>query len=229
MSTNLTAADRALPRLHGYWRSSAAWRVRIALNLKGVEWSATPVHLVRGGGEQRQPAFLRLNPQGLVPALEIDGLVLTQSLAIIEYLEETRPAPALLPPDPAGRARVRSLAQLVASDIHPLNNLRVLQQLEGRFGLDAAQRRDWYCHWVEEGLRALEKRIAAAPETGRFCHGDAPGLADCCLVPQLYNARRYGCSLEGLPELLRIEAACAVLPAFTAAAADAQADAVAGA
>jgi len=229
MSTNPTAADPARPRLYGYWRSSAAWRVRIALNLKGLEWTAMPVHLVRDGGEQRQPAFLALNPQGLVPALEIDGLVLTQSLAIMEYLEETRPAPGLLPADAAGRARVRSLAQLVASDIHPLNNLRVLQQLEGRFGLDAAQRRDWYCHWVEEGLRALETRIAVESDTGRFCHGDAPGLADCCLVPQLYNARRYGCSLDGLSELLRIEAACATLPAFAAAAADAQPDAVAGA
>jgi len=229
MSTNPTAADPGLPRLHGYWRSSAAWRVRIALNLKGVEWTATPVHLVRDGGEQRQPAFLRFNPQGLVPALEIDGLVLTQSLAIIEYLDETRPAPALLPPDSPGRARVRSLAQLVASDIHPLNNLRVLQQLEARFGLDPAQRRDWYCHWVEEGLRALEKRIVTEAGTGSFCHGNEPGLADCCLVPQLYNARRYGCSLEGLTQLLRIEAACADLPAFAAAAADVQPDAVAGA
>lgn len=226
MSTNATSADRALPRLHGYWRSSAAWRVRIALQLKGLEWTPVPVHLVRDGGEQRHPAFLALNPQGLVPALEIDGLVLTQSLAIIEYLEETRPAPALLPADAAGRARVRSLAQLVASDIHPLNNLRVLQQLEGRFGLDEAQRKDWYCHWVEVGLQALEMRIAAEPDTGRFCHGDVPGLADCCLVPQLYNARRYGCSLDGLPGLLRIEAACAALPAFAAAAADAQPDAV---
>jgi maleylacetoacetate isomerase len=213
-------------KLYGYWRSSAAWRVRIALNLKGLAWQSAPVHLVRGGGEQHAPAFRALNPQGLVPALEIDGRVLTQSLAIIEYLDETRPDPPLLPADAPGRARVRSLAQLVAADIHPLNNLRVLQWLERRCGLDEAQREDWYRHWVEVGLGALEARLAGESATGRFCHGDAPGLADCCVVPQLYNARRYNVSLEPFPTVLRIEAACMALGAFREAAAESQADAV---
>lgn len=212
-------------KLYGYWRSTAAWRVRIALNLKSLAWESVPVHLLRDGGEQRLPAFLALNPQGLVPALEIDGQLLTQSLAIIEYLDETRPAPPLLPADAAGRARVRSLAQLIAADIHPLNNLRVLQQLRDRFGLTDAQRDAWYRHWVEEGLRALEARLAREPATGRFCHGDSPGLADCCLVPQLYNARRYGCELGGLPTVLAIETACRELDAFRAAEADTQGDA----
>ena len=229
MSTSPTAAEAGRPRLHGYWRSSAAWRVRIALHLKGLAWDPVPVHLVRDGGEQRQPAFRQLNPQGLVPALEIDGLVLTQSLAIIEYLDETRPAPPLLPAEPAARARVRSLAQLIASEIHPLNNLRVLQFLRDRLGVDEPQRDAWYRHWVGDGLRALEMRLAREPETGRYCHGDAPGLADCCLVPQLYNARRYGCDLDEFPVILAIEAACRELDAFRQAAADAQADAQPGA
>jgi maleylacetoacetate isomerase len=229
MSTSPTGAEAGTPRLHGYWRSTAAWRVRIALNLKGLAWVSVPVHLVRDGGEQRTPAFRRLNPQGLVPALEIDGLVLTQSLAIIEYLEETRPAPPLLPAGPAARARVRSLAQLVASDIHPLNNLRALQFLSARLGVDEAGREAWYRHWVSDGLRALETRLAREPDTGRYCHGDVPGLADCCLVPQLYNARRYGCALDEFPTILAIEAACGELAAFQAAAADVQPDAQPGA
>ena len=212
-------------KLYGYWRSTAAWRVRIALNLKGLAWQAVPVHLLRGGGEQRMPAYLEINPQGLVPALQVDGLLLTQSLAIVEYLEETHPAPPLLPPDPGGRARVRSLAQLVASDIHPLNNLRVLQFLRDEFGVDDARRDAWYRHWVTVGLQALEARLAADPDTGRFCHGDMPGLADCCLVPQLYNARRYDCGLDGFSTALRIEAACMELDAFRAADAAAQPDA----
>lgn len=212
-------------RLHGYWRSSAAWRVRIALNLKGLAWSSVPVHLLRDGGEQRRAEFLALNPQGLIPALEIDGMALTQSLAIIEYLEETVPTPSLLPHDAAGRARVRSLAQLVACDIHPLNNLRVLQYLTGPLGLDDARRDAWVRHWIDTGLAALEARLARDAATGRFCHGDAPGLADCCLVPQLYNARRFGCTLQALPTLLRIEAACGELDAFRVAEAAAQSDA----
>lgn len=216
-------------RLHGYWRSSAAWRVRIALNLKGLDWTAVPVHLLRDGGEQRRPEYLALNPQGLIPALEIDGAVLTQSLAIIEYLDETVPAPPLLPRDAAGRARVRSLAQLVACDVHPLNNLRVLQYLTGPLGLDEARRDAWVRHWIDAGLAALEARLAREAGTGRFCHGDAPGLADCCLVPQLYNARRFGCALDALPTIRRIEAACGELDAFRLAAAEAQPDAPADA
>jgi maleylacetoacetate isomerase/maleylpyruvate isomerase len=223
MSTNLTGAEPV--RLHGYWRSTAAWRVRIALDLKGIDWQYSPVHLLRDGGEQRQRGYLRLNPQGLVPALEIDGLVLTQSLAIMEYLEETRPQPALLPADAAGRARVRSLAQVVASDLHPLNNLRVLQYLGEHLAAAEAQRGEWYRHWVRAGLEALEARLAAEPGTGLFCHGDAPGLADCCLVPQLYNARRYDCPLDGYPTLLRIERACMALDAFQAAVPERQPDA----
>jgi len=225
MSTNPTGAEAAPAKLHGYWRSSAAWRVRIALHLKGIEWESAPVHLLRAGGEQHGPAFRALNPQGLVPALQIDGRVLTQSLAIIEYLDETRTDPPLLPADAAGRARVRSLAQLVAADIHPLNNLRVLQWLERRGGLDEARRVAWYRHWVTEGLGACEARLAREADTGRFCHGDAPGLADCCLVPQLYNARRYGVGLEPFPTVLRIEAACMTLDSFKAAAPEAQPDA----
>jgi len=220
-----TGPDSGRIRLHGYWRSSAAWRVRIALNLKDLAWESAPVHLLRDGGEQRKPAFLALNPQGLLPALEIDGRVLTQSLAIIEYLEETRPAPPLLPSDPAGRARVRSLAQLVASDIHPLNNLRVLQYLRDELGVDDAHRDEWYRHWIIEGLNALETRLTSEPEAGRFCHGDVPGLADCCLVPQLYNARRYRCDLDAYPTLLRVESACGQLEPFRQAAADVQPDA----
>lgn len=212
-------------KLYGYWRSTAAWRVRIALNLKGLAWQPVPVHLLRDGGEQRMPAYLEINPQGLVPALQVDGIVLTQSLAIIEYLEETHPAPPLLPPDPASRARVRSLAQLVASDIHPLNNLRVLQFLRDQCGLDDARRDEWYRHWVTVGLRALETRLAGDAGSGRFCHGDTPGLADCCLVPQLYNARRYDCELDAFPTALRIESACMELDAFRAADAAVQPDA----
>jgi maleylacetoacetate isomerase len=212
-------------RLYTYWRSSAAWRVRIALNLKGLDWHPLLVHLTRDGGEQRQPGYLALNPQGFVPALEADGLRLTQSMAIIEYLEETRPEPLLLPGEAAARARVRSLAQLVACDVHPLNNLRVLQYLARNAGFDETKQAEWYRHWVIEGLRALEARLASEPETGRYCHGDTPGLADCFLVPQLYNARRYGCDLEPYPTIIRIDAACNDLEAFRSAAAEAQPDA----
>ena len=212
-------------RLYTYWRSSAAYRVRIALNLKGVAAEQVPVHLVRDGGEQYGDTYRGINPQSRVPALEDGGRVLTQSLAILEYLEETHPEPPLLPPDPAGRARVRALAQIVACDIHPLNNLRVLRYLKREAGLDDAARDAWYRHWIADGFAAMEALLAGSPETGRFCHGDAPTLADACLVPQVYNARRYACDLAPYPTLTRVEAACLALPAFQRATPEAQPDA----
>lgn len=212
-------------RLFTYFRSSAAFRVRIALNLKGLAWDAVPVHLARDGGEQHRPEYRALNPAGLVPALDDDGLLLTQSLAIIEYLEETRPVPPLLPADPAGRARVRAIAQAIACDIHPINNLRVLQYLTRELGASEAQKNAWYRHWVELGLATVESQLAGHPATGSFCHGETPTLADCCLVPQVFNARRFDCDLSAMPVVRRIVAHCETLPAFQAAAPQAQADA----
>ena len=212
-------------RLHTYFRSSAAYRVRIALNLKGLDYEAVPVHLVRGGGEHRQPAYLGLNPAGLVPALEDQGQVLTQSLAIVEYLEETHPQPALLPAAALDRARVRAIAQAIACDIHPVNNLRVLQYLTRELGASEEQKNAWYRHWVGVGLQAVEAMLAGDARTGAFCHGDTPGLADCCLVPQVFNARRFGCELSAMPTVLRIADHCAGLEAFRRAAPEAQPDA----
>ena len=205
-------------RLYTYFRSSAAYRVRIALNLKGIDYQAVPVHLVRNGGEHKSTDYLALNPQGLVPALAVDGQVLTQSLAILEYLDETHPDPALLPADPLGRARVRAIAQAIACDIHPINNLRVLQYLGGTLGLDQAAKDDWYRHWVQTGLQAVEAMLAADRRTGAFCHGDQPGLADCCLVPQVFNARRFNCDLTALPTIMRIAERCEQIDAFNQAA-----------
>ncbi len=212
-------------KLYTYFRSSAAYRVRIALNLKGLDYEAVPVHLLRGGGEQHGPEYRRINPTGLVPSLEDDGRVLLQSLPIIEYLEETHPLPPLLPKDAAGRARVRALAQVVASDIHPINNLRVLRYLEHELGATREQRDAWYRHWVDSGLAALEAMLAGHPDTGRFMHGDSPTLADCALVPQLFNARRFDCRLDGLPTVLRIAEQCEQLAAFRDAAPARQPDA----
>jgi len=212
-------------KLYTYFRSSAAYRVRIALNLKGIAYEAVPVHLLKEGGQQRKPDYLALNPAGLVPALEADGQVLSQSLAIIEYLDETRPAPALLPADALGRARVRAIAQAIACDIHPLNNLRVLRHLKHEFGISDAQKDAWYRHWCEVGLAAVEALLASDARTGRFCHGDAPGLADCCLVPQVFNARRVNCRLDALPTVMRITEACEALEAFRLAAPANQPDA----
>ena len=215
-----------MPKLYTYFRSSAAYRVRIALALKGVAHEAIRVHLARNGGEQHSPAYRDKNPHGLVPAFELDeGTVLTQSLAIIEYLDETQPGPALLPADAVGRARVRAIAQGIACDIHPINNLRVLQYLGGQLGATQEQKDAWYHHWIATGLQGLEAMLAGHPDTDRFCHGDTPTLADCCLVPQLFNARRFNCPLDAYPTLLRIDAACAELPAFQQAAPGAQADA----
>jgi len=183
------------------------------------------VHLVRHGGEQHAAEYRAVNPAGLVPALEDQGQVLTQSLAIIEYLEETHPSPALLPADAPGRARVRAIALAIACDIHPINNLRVLRHLKQELGVSEEQKDAWYRHWVETGLAAVEAMVANDARTGRFCHGDTPGLADCCLVPQLFNAHRFGCRTDHLPTLLRIAAECEALEAFRQAAPENQPDA----
>jgi maleylacetoacetate isomerase len=211
--------------LHTYYRSSASYRVRIALNLKELTAEESYVHLSKNGGEQFGVAFDAINPQHLLPVLEIDGLVLPQSLAIIEYLDETRQGAPLLPPDPAGRARVRALSQMIAADIHPINNLRVLKYLGAELNASQDQKNAWYRHWVALGLDALERQLVGNPATGRFCHGDTPGMADCCLVPQLYNARRFDCDLSSYPTLLAIDARCAELAAFRAAHPDLQPDA----
>ena len=200
------------PILYDYFRSSACYRVRIALNLKGIAYRAAPVNLLDGA--QRSEDYRARNPQGFVPMLEIDGLRLNQSLAIIAYLDATRPEPPLLPTDPADQAHVRALALVVACDIHPLNNLRVLKHLTG-LGLDQQARDDWYRHWVAEGLAALE--ALAAPRAGTFLFGDAPTLADICLVPQMFNARRFEVPLDGFPTLVRADAAAGALDAFAAA------------
>ncbi len=210
-------------KLYGFFRSSAAYRVRIALNLKGIAGEQEFRHLRRG--EQRQPEYLALNPQGLVPTLVDGETVIGQSLAIVEYLEEIRPEPPLLPNDPAGRARVRQLAEIVACDIHPLNNLKVLDYLRNELGQSEDAVNAWYRHWVESGLAAFEALLSSSPATGTFCHGDRPGLADLCLVPQLYNARRFDCDVGALTTILRIDEACRALPAFADAAPERQPDA----
>jgi len=211
-------------KLYDYFRSSAAYRVRIALNLKRLAPERAFVHLRRGA--QRFDDYLALNPQGLVPSLVTDsGDVLTQSLAIIEWLDETYPSAPLLPSDAAGRARVRSLALAIACDIHPLNNLRVLNYLTGTLGATGEQRNGWYRYWCDVGLEALETRLAREAATGAFCHGEQPTLADICLVPQLANARRVSLDLAPYPTLLRIEAVCMALPAFADAAPMRQPDA----
>ncbi|HJS33060.1 MAG TPA: maleylacetoacetate isomerase [Alphaproteobacteria bacterium] len=209
-------------KLHGYFRSSAAFRVRIALNLKGLEYASAFRHLRKG--EQNAADYRQLNPQGLVPTLEDGAVVLTQSLAIIEYLEETHPLPPLLPKTPAERARVRALALAVACDIHPLNNLRVLQYLKNVLNVTAAQHDDWYRHWIAVGLAALEEMLRH-PGAGRFCHGDQPGLADLCLVPQIFNAKRLDSPLEPYPTVMRIFTTCMTLSAFERARPENQPDA----
>ena len=212
-------------KLYGFFRSSAAYRVRIALNLKRLAYDSVPVHLSRGGGEQRAPAYRQINPQALVPVLQDGTDTFAQSLAIIEYLEETHPNPALLPKTPAARARVRALALAVACEIHPLNNTRVLNYLSGPMNLSDDAKRTWYHHWIAEGLQPLETLLAAGSATGKFCHGDTPGMADCCLVPQLANARRFKCDVAPYPTLLAIEKNCQALEAFQRAAPDQQPDA----
>jgi maleylpyruvate isomerase len=209
-------------KLYGFSRSSAAFRVRVALNLKGIAYEDGFVHLRRG--EQRGAEYLAVNPQGLVPALETDGRTLIQSMAIIEYLDEQHPAPPLLPRDPAGRARVRALAEIVACDIHPINNLRVLRYLHGPLGHDQGAIETWYNHWIAAGFEALERLLTADNHTGEFCHGDAPGLADIALVPQAVNSERYRLDLSPYPTIARIYANCMRLDAFSAAHPDNQPD-----
>ena len=201
------------PLLHDYFRSSAAYRVRILLNLKGIEYDRHSVNLAEGA--QRDPAYRALNPQGFVPMLEIDGLKLTQSLSIAVYLDQTHPDPLLMPRDPADGAHVRSLALTVACDIHPLNNLRVLKYLSGTLDATQDQSDAWYAHWVTEGLAALE--ALAAPRAGAFLFGDSPTLADVMLVPQLYNARRFAVPIAPYPSLRRADESASALPAFAAA------------
>ncbi|RMF16525.1 MAG: maleylacetoacetate isomerase [Alphaproteobacteria bacterium] len=210
--------------LYSYFRSSAAYRVRIALNLKGLDYEIRPVHLVKN--EQTADDYRARNPQGLVPTLVDEDRSIGQSIAILEYLEEIRPVPPLLPDEPAARARVRQIADAIACDIHPLNNLRVLKYLKNELGLDEEPRSRWYAHWIREGFVALEQLLAADGRSGDFCHGDRPGYADCFLIPQLYNAHRFKVPLDDFPTICRIEANCLALEPFRRAAPEAQPDAV---
>ncbi|SHM44583.1 maleylacetoacetate isomerase [Rhodanobacter sp. OK091] len=213
--------------LYSYWRSSAAYRVRIALNLKGLSYETRPVHLLRDGGEQHAEGYRMINPQELIPCLLDGDRVITQSLAIMEYLDEMYPEPetALLPVDARSRAQVRALAMAVTCDIHPLGNLRVLQQLEAQFGAGEEQRATWSRHWIATGFKAMEAMLTDNAATGRYCHGETPGMADACLVPQVYNALRWKLPMENYPTLWRIYQACNELDAFRLAAPEGQPDA----
>ena len=199
-------------KLYGYYRSSASYRVRIALAMKGLDYQQESIHLAKG--RQYDPEFSAISPQNLVPVLDHDGQRLYQSLAIIEYLEETFPQPALLPKDAAGRNRVRSLAFISACEIHPLNNTRVLNYLTETLQLADEQKSGWYWHWVTIGFNALEKRLATEKQTGKFCHGDTPGFADITLVPQVANANRFKVDLDAFPTIRRINENCLALEAF---------------
>lgn len=210
-------------KLYSYYRSSAAYRVRIALALKNIPYEIEPISLVNNGGEHRTEAYASLNPQKLIPALADDGKVIGQSLAIMEYLEEKYPAIPLLPADALGRARVRALALLIAADTHPLNNMRVQKYLVGEFGLTEEQKLRWYHHWIRENFVALEQMLQSE-ETGEFCHGDEPTLADCCLVPQVYNAYRFNCDISDFPNIIRIAQRCNQLEAFQKASPEQQQD-----
>lgn len=204
-------------KLYTYFRSSAAYRVRIGLKLKGLDVESVPVHLIKEGGQQLTPEFLVINPSAAVPALDDGGAIITQSMAILEYLDEVYPMAPLLPRDALGRARVRALAQIVACDIHPLNNLRVLRYLAHQAGVTEEVKNAWYVHWVALGFAAFETQLASSPDTGRFCHGDNPGMADCLLVPQVFNAVRFNIDMTPYPTINRIVAACEALPAFASA------------
>lgn len=210
-------------KLYTYFRSSAAFRVRIALNLKGLAYEPQFVHLPKG--EHKRAEYTGIDPQGLLPTLAVDGTALTQSLAIMEYLEETHPLPPLLPKDARGRARVRSLSLFVACEIHPLNNLRTLTYLRKALGQTEEQVATWYRHWIADGLGKLEADLAGSGETGKFSHRDAPTMADCCLVPQIFNAKRYDSDLGPYPTVMRVFDACMRLEAFDRAQPSKQPDA----
>jgi maleylpyruvate isomerase len=212
-------------KLYTFFRSSASYRARIALNLKGLDYEQIPIHLRRGGGEQFSATYKAINPQALVPALEDQGRTVTQSLAIIEYLEERYPKPPLLPADPADRAWVRSMALIIACEVHPIQNLRVLNYLKNEHKQSDDAVNNWARHWINLGLSALDQMVLRGAQPAKFCAGDVPSVADICLVPQLANARRFGCDLSRFPTLLRIESHCAALPAFANAAPEKQPDA----
>lgn len=212
-------------KLYTFFRSSASYRVRIALSLKGLDYDQAPIHLRRGGGEQLKPAYKAINPQALVPALEDEGQIFSQSLAIIEYLEERYPKPPLLPSDAAERAVVRSMALLIACEVHPIQNLRVLNHLKSDHKQSDDDTIRWARHWINLGFSALQQMIISVTEKGDFCFGKTPTMADICLVPQLGNARRFGVDLSVYPKLLAIESACMSLPAFANAAPEHQPDA----
>lgn len=201
-------------KLYDYYRSSASFRVRIALNLKGLDYEIIPVHLVNNGGEQFYADYQAKNPQSLVPTLHDGNHFITQSLAIIEYLNDTHPTPALLPEDPYQKAFARSLALQIAADIHPLNNLRVLNFLKNEIKISDEQKTKWYQHWMQIGLSALEKNLQTAKLSGDFCVGNTISIADICLAPQMYNARRFACDLSAYPTLVQIDANCQKHPAF---------------
>ena len=212
-------------KLYSYWRSSACYRVRIALNLKGLAYETIPVHLIKDGGEQHHAAFRDINPQALIPVLLHGDRVLRQSLAIMEYLDETFTKNPLLPAVARDRQRARAIAQTIACDIHPLGNLRVQQYLETHFGASQDQREDWTRNWIRAGFEAIEQGLVDNPSTGTFCEGDNPTIADCCLVPQAYNAKRFGIALSDYPNIERINAACLALESFDAARPERQPDA----
>jgi len=212
--------------LYDYWRSSAAYRVRIALNLKAVDYQQQSIHLLRDGGEQAQPEYRAVNPQGLVPVLQAGAHTLTQSLAIIEWLDQQYPEPALLPADVIGKAQARAMALLVACDIHPLNNLRVMNWLKQKAKMADETYMRWYHHWIIEGFTAFEQQLELNHAESNCCNGENPGMADICLIPQVYNAERFACDLDNFPRIRKIAAYCRKLPAFEQALPENQADAI---
>jgi maleylacetoacetate isomerase len=205
-------------KLYDYFRSSASYRVRIALNIKGIDYEKESIHLINNGGEQHDKAYINLNPQQLVPTLDDNGDILTQSLAIIEYLEETNFYPSLMPQGALARANVRSIAQIISCDIHPLNNLRVLRYLQNTFDISKKQKLDWYTHWIKRGFDSIESRITSFPRSKPVCYGSEITIADICLIPQVYNAKRFDCPLDDYPLIQEINAYCLSLEPFAKAA-----------